>query len=405
MRSREPLIEWVARFWYLVIPVAVALGIFIDWAAESLGPTFGTMSVLSDDPWTYLERWEEIRSGDTPYTDMTFEHLPLTLLMLVLAGVVADFFDIRYVTVFTSITAVLAFGTAYAVYRIGLNLGDRRAVARLIILMTPLLPLVLFRTDLVPVMFAAFAMLAWISGRGSQGTASAMAGILAKGWPVLLAVSEWWRGRRVRAVVLSVFCLGLAVFLMLLPGFQSGRAFSGIHQETVLGSLMLFWRHVTGADLGIIYEAGAIYLKASSWELVANLAIGAVLGLWALTGMRRSNFNWRGAHVLASALTLSLVVGSPLLSPQFLVWPVAFLALVAGRRVLILSTAVSGLTIFLIGFWANEAAWWSALLVVRNVMLVALAFVVARSAAMGHRHLDWAPIEESRPLEPAGVGD
>jgi hypothetical protein len=208
------------------------------------------------------------------------------------------------------------------------------------------------------------------------------AGILAKGWPVVLGVVEWWRGNRARAALLAVFTAILALTLLALPGFQSGRSFSGVHQETLAGSLVLVWRHLTGTDLAIVGHAGAVYLEVGTWAVVLNLAVGGVLGVLALGGLRRE-FTWRRGHTVLAALVLAIIVASPLLSAQFLIWPSAFLALVAGRRFLAVSVAASILTVVLFGFWDREALWWALTLLGRNVLVLTLAAMAVAAAASG----------------------
>jgi hypothetical protein len=359
----------------------------VEFGIRTLSEWVGTIPVLAGDPWVYMDRWIDFRTGDTPYTEMEFEHFPLVLVLIALTGVISDLTGINYWNTFAGMAAMMAVLTTFAVSRTGSLLGDDKAVPRFLILLAPLLPLVLFRTDLLPTLMAALAVPAWLAGRNGRGVLATVGGILSKGWPVVLVAIEWWRGRRLQAAALAGFCLAVVAGLVLTPGFQSGRSFSGIHQETLVGSVLLFGRHLIGFDLGIFQDAGATYVEAATWLAMLNLAIGSAIGLWALTGVRHE-FTWRRALVMLSALTLALLLASPLFSPQFLVWPIAFLALVAGRKFMVLFTASSVVTILYVGFWDDTAFWWQTLLVSRNALFAFLAVVTAMAAARGDERID-----------------
>lgn len=380
VRRQDAIRSWAARFWYPAALVAVTVGFFAQQLIGAAGHAIGTLPVLGGDPWVYLDRWEDIRSGLIPYTQMEFEHLPLSIVPIVLAGLVADFTGIPYWNTFTGVAIVMTLATTFAVQRTGLALDDDSVVARFLLLTIPLLPLVLFRVDLLPVMCVAFAMFAWISGRDRSGRLWAMGGILAKGWPMVLVATEWWRGRRARATGLLSFTVAMVLGLVLLPGFQSGRSFTGIHLETVVGSLLLIGRQVTGAELGTLPDAGALYIEAAPWMVVVNALFGLGFAAWALRALK-GPFSWERANLLAAALTLAMILASPIFSPQFLIWPVVFLAISPVRRSTGLFLAVALVSLLYVGFWDHTAYWWSIVLLGRNVLFVILVAVVAGAAA------------------------
>jgi hypothetical protein len=384
--EKLPAAGFVERWWLVLLMVAVVAAVMVAVVASDLGDRLAVGSVLHGDPPLYEERWEDMASGAIPYVDMVFEHLPLTIVPIAGAALLRDLLGVDYSTAFTLLTAILVIATTAVVRGTARSLGEPAAGTRFLILIVPLLPLLLFRNDFLPVLCAAIAVSAWVRGRELTGVVGAAAGVLAKAWPVALVVTEWWRGNRARAVMLTIFTAVLMAALLSLPGFQSGRAFAGVHEETIAGSLVLLWRHITGTDLGIVLHAGAWYLKVGAWAAALNLAIGAGLGIWALTGVR-ADFTWHRAHTMLSALVLALVLASPLLSPQFLVWPMAFLAIVIGRRPLIIATVTSIATIVLFGIWDPQAVWWSISLLGRNALVVALAVIAARAAATGKERI------------------
>ncbi len=382
MRSQTPFVPWVARFWYLGVIVVISIGFYVRLAVDTIGQVIGTDPVLGGDPWTYLKRWESVKEGLIPYLEGEFEHLPLALVLIVMVGLVADLTTIPYWNVFAGFAMVMTWATAYTVRNTGLRLNDDTAIFRFLVLAGPLMPLVLFRTDVLSTMLASMAILAWVAGQENRGMAAVQGGVLAKGWPVVLAVSEWWRGRQARAALIVAFTMSLTTFLILTPGFQSGRAFRGIHLETLVGSILLFVRVLSGDTPGTFHDAGALYLTAGGWQVAINVAIGTVFGLVALRALRH-RFSWRRAHILGAALTLAVILGSPLFSPQFLIWVVPFLTLVAGPRTIKLWVAMTLVTILYVGFWDVPSLWWSAALLARNILFVILAVEVTRSAVAG----------------------
>jgi hypothetical protein len=376
----------IARWWPALLGLAILGAIILEASTAALGDVFGTRSVLAGDPPLYETLWNEITAGSLPYADLVFEHLPLVILPMGAAGILRDTIGLDYTVGYAMVAAALLTWSAAAVGRTGRALGRDDAIGYYLVLVAPLLPLVLFRNDILPVLCAAIAVSAFVRAGETAGIVATTAGILAKGWPFVLVVTEWWRGNRTRAWVLTVFTAAMFGTLAALPGFQSGRSFEGVHQETLSGSIVLLWRHLTGADLGIVGRAGAVYLDVGGWAVLLNLAVGGGLALWALRGLGMA-FTWHRAHTMLGALVLALILASPLLSAQFLVWPAAFLALVIRRRPLLVATAASTVTTVLFGFWDHEAMWWSITLVGRNVLVLALAVMVALAAASGREQI------------------
>lgn len=384
--AKLPPARLVGRWWPMLLLLAVLGALIVEALTASLSEVFGTDSVLAGDVSLYEMRWKLITDGFIPYVDMVFEHLPLAIAPIGTAGVLSDLTGIDYSLAFIFVTAGLLFWTTAVVARIGRDLGAEESLGRFLTLVVPLLPLVLFRNDILPVLCSAIAISAWVRGREITGILGTAAGVLAKGWPIVLGVTEWWRGNRVRAVLLAIFTAAVVATLLALPGFQSGRSFSGVHQETLSGSIVLLWRHLAGSELGIAGHAGAVYLDVGRWAVLLNLAVGGALGLWALSGLRMG-FTWGRGHTMLAALVLALILASPLLSAQFLIWPTAFLAVVARRRALVVSVAASLLTIVMFGFWDREALWWSITLLGRNALVVVLAVLAVRAAASGREQI------------------
>jgi hypothetical protein len=191
--------------------------------------------------------------------------------------------------------------------------------------------------------------------------------LLSRSFPVLLF-----------AALVAVALVGS---LVALPGFRSVRSFSGIHTDTVVGAWLTLFRSLAGEPVRRLDAAGAIYVEAPAWTLVVGLNLG--LAIAALALMRISPPVTReAAFALSGALTIALLLASPLLSPQFILWVVPFLALHRDRRVHVLGFAVVALTaLFMLGWdpLYEGRLWWVPVVHLRNVALLVLGVAVAWS--------------------------
>jgi hypothetical protein len=347
---------------------------------------------LAGDPGIYRSRMALLFDGNLPYVDFFFEHLPFTILPMGVAWLLGGAFgDVAYTVIFALLMAVCLWITAVLVERLGERLSHERAGFRWLAVAAPLFPFILFRSDPFPVVFASAALLALVEGRERRALWMECAGILAKGWPVVLAVPEWWRGRRLRATVLVVTAAGLIVGLVALPGFSQARQFEGIHSETLFGAAFTLARFRSGSSLELISDAGATYVAVPSWVVPISLTVGIILFGIALTRLR-SGFSWNASVRLVAATLVALMVASPLLSPQFMLWPTPFLALHHNRKVRGTAIAVSALTLIYMLGWNpgfEGDLWWVGVVNLRNLVLLVLGALTAwtvsgSQTSMGH---------------------
>lgn len=339
---------------------------------------------LAGDPEIYRSRMALLFDGGIPYVDFFFEHLPLAILPMALTWLLGGAFNALFYTVIFGVLMGLCLAISLRdVGRLGRRLGVAGAEMNWLAISAALFPIVLFRYDPFPTLLAVAALFAFVVGRDRAGVWLTTGGILAKGWPVVLSLTEWWRGRRWRATGLFALAAATFAFLLTLPGFTQARVFSGIHSETVFGGLFTLVRLRSGASLELITDAGATYVTVPTWAAAANLTLGVVvlaLALYRSTGV----FTWGSAVRLLAAATLAILLGSPLLSPQFLLWPTPFLALHSDSVVRRLAIAASVLTLIYMLGWNpgfEGDLWWVGVLNLRNLVLVALGVVAALSVA------------------------
>jgi hypothetical protein len=109
------------------------------------------------------------------------------------------------------------------------------------------------------------------------------------------------------------------------------------------------------------------------------MSIGVALLVLALYRVERKH-TWEGSMRLLAAALVALLVASPLLSPQFVLWPTPFLALHPSRGVRITALATSLLTLVYMLGWNpgfEGDLWWVGVANLRNVVLVVLGVLTA----------------------------
>jgi hypothetical protein len=335
----------------------------------------------------YAKYGEAISRGDVPYRDFTPEYPPLALAPFVPPALVTADAD-AYRAWFEVEMAVCGAGVVAVVAAAG------GSVALAALFPLALGTVVLTRFDLWPTLLAAAALLALLRGRDRLGAVLLGAGIAAKLWPAVLlplAVAWAWRRRGRRegllcgALCVAVVAACYAPFLVLAPdgvAHSLGRQLSRPLQIETLGSGFLLVAHrVAGLQIAWKSEAGSQNLVGTLPDVLAALQsvlqAAALLLVW-----------WRFARGridllrAASAAVVAFVALGKVLSPQFMIWLVPFVALVGGLEALLLAAALAATQVwFPFRYWDlvkqfDPLASWFVLL--RDLLLVALLVVLLR---------------------------
>ena len=261
-------------------------------------------------------------------------------------------------------------------------------------------PVELTRFDLWPSVLAFGALAAFLAGRGRLGAGVLAAAVATKLYPVVLvplaAVWVWRRGgRRALAWCGGIFAgVLLALFLpffVLSPGGVAdsvGRQLARPLQIESLGAAMLVELHnLAGTGLGIESTHGSQNVAGSLADGLAGattaLQLGALVAVW--IGFARGPANAERLVRYAALALVVFVAFGKVLSPQFMIWLVPFVPLVAGRRGLA-AAGLLAVALFLTQRWFPNRYWdyvlhfdegltWTVL--ARDVVLVALAGVLA----------------------------
>ncbi|WP_334145004.1 glycosyltransferase 87 family protein, partial [Rhabdothermincola sp.] len=331
-------------------------------------------------------RYETITSSDGwPYRDFEVEYPPVTLAVLELV-VGQDHLDTLTRLAVSQLVADLAVAAL-----LGWGWGRRSAVAYLL-LGTPmvLFPFPYLRIDLVSVLLAVLGLaLLRRAHEISAGTSLALA-VLAKLWPLAvlprLLVERRWRAL---ATVVVVGSLGTAIWLGLggIRGVEQVVSYRGARGWQI--------ESLPGAVLHLL-DPAASRLEQGAWRtgtpmpgwsrpLLTLASLSTVVAAWWLVGRGPD----RSPRVLDGVAPLAAVVGllvfSPIISPQYVVWLMPFVAIAAahGERVLgWLGLAVSALTTFILAsiHAQIEGRLYAMLpILVRNGLLVAMLVLALRT--------------------------
>ncbi len=398
------------------LPLAglVALGVLLWMVPLQLG--WYQDGAITDIP-VYREAAEQMASGAVPYLDFEFEYPPGAAGIFLLAWP----WPLSYGTSFSALmlaallaTALLAVATARA-----LDLGEARVItAGVGVVVAPLLvgSLVETRFDLVLAVALAALLYGAASGRFTVAWGALAIGALVKLVPLalipILLVYHWHRDGPRRAVAgaggaVAAFVLVWVPFIALSP---SGTLdFAQYHLDRPLqiestGAAYMLGLHAL-ADIGLSVETSfgsqnlvgagpdAISAISTAVLIVLVVAIAVALAL-ALRGTRPPGD--ARLFVAATAATIvALLVAGKVLSPQFLLWLLPVMLLIAGPTGWTAIGVTAGALILTQAYFPGM--YWDlvdletvpiSILVVRDLTLIALLVMawprprIARSPSM-----------------------
>ena len=386
----------------VLLTVAVGLGLLTaSWGALHL-PPFDRYQII-DTP-VYQEYGEAMAAGQVPYRDFGLEYPPgaLPVFWLPTLGPAE-----HYRSIFEALMWICAAALLVIVARSAAALGasPRRLLAIAVAL--GLFPLalgsvVLTRYDLWPAALAAAALAAVLMGRARLGLAVLGIAVAAKIYPLvllppLLIYLARKYGRREAAIGLGAFAAALAVivvpFALIAPDGlwdSVSRQLDRPLQIESLGASLLLAAHQLGLyEPTVVSTHGSQNLSGSLPDALATvqtvLQAAALVAVWALFARGPAS---AGRLVAACAGSVVVFVAfGKVLSPQFIIWLVPVVPLVAGR-VGLAAAGFLGAALISTHLWFPTRYWdmvdlqpvgWVVL--VRNVLLVALAVVLAVATA------------------------
>ena len=347
---------------------------------------------------------EAIAGGAVPYRDLRLEYPPGAIPTFLLPAVGPD---AAYVTFYRLLSATLAVVTATLAALLAAEVVPRpRRVAAAALSVgaasAALGSFVLFRFDFWPTALVLAALLLIVRGRVLPGVIALAVAALVKIYPLallplaLLYVERRF-GRRLAIRALLVFCgVGLVVLVPFALIDHVGLVLSiqtqmnrHLQLESGLASALLAAHHVASYEPNLFFDAGSWNVQGPLADRLASLhsilQAGAVVFVWAAfarSARGNGELVLASAAVVASAAFLGKVV-----SPQFLLWVVPLVPLLAGRVALAASALLAGALVLTGLLYPDRYAGLLALeggpatlLVVRNLLLVAFTALLLASA-------------------------
>ncbi len=351
----------------------------------------------------YKEYAEFVRAGHIPYSHQQLHPLAYPPAALV-PWLLASYMRWSYATSFTILMGLCGAGCigfiATTLRRVGSSSG-RVWAALLLFAVSPLVLGSLFGTryDLWPTLLALGGLAALVRERPILSGALLGLGFAAKLWPGVLlplAIVHLWRRRGGSALAAVSFAVVAAAcfvpFAILEPhglwSSISGQFDRPLQIESLGAAVLMAAEHLGMAAHTTITSHGGQALTGRGAGIAADIStaveIFAVVGMW--IGYARRRAHSPEALLMAAAATVAaLVAFDKVLSPQYLIWLVPFVALASGRAG-IAAAAFLLLALGLTQTWFPWSYWnlatghespWVWFLLARDLALVALAAVLA----------------------------
>ncbi len=354
----------------------------------------------------YREYGLRLLQGSIAYRDFHVEYPPLALAPMILPLLVAPpggLTEADYLWRFTLMEGVLAAGGGWLIYRT--TGASRTALVWWAALVAVSWASVALRYDLWAVLCVLVAVLVVDRRPGAAGVALGL-GTMLKLYPiaVLPVLCVWAIARRDRPglVRLLVGCSSVVVLVMAAAWALAGpdslqwlsyQADRGLQIES-LGAGLLMGLHVLfGQPVDVGRGFGTIQVESSGSDLfvaASPIVLVVLLGVVVLVAFRRFRLDAdrlgrvvpRPSIVLASVAAISaLLVGSKVLSVQYVIWLVPFAPFLPVRmRWLVLAIAALSTAIYTVdypGLMQLEPPWILALVVRNGLLAVLLAWLVA----------------------------
>lgn len=254
----------------------------------------------------------------------------------------------------------------------------RTAVNRYLVLVGLVLPLSLFRLDHLTVLLAVVGLALARRRREALGGAMLGLGVLGKLWPAALVAVRPRQDWRFVISAVTVTVLGTIIWVGLFGAnavsqVLSYRGATGWHVESVVGSLVRLLEPGEPAMIAGAWRVG----ESSMTATVALFVLGVVVlrRCWRLGALPERNLG----------VVTGLLVVSPLLSPQYMLWVCALAALMPPkphrRCVLPLVATAAILTMVSSAMYADVLLGTPlgvATMAGRNLCLVVLAALLLR---------------------------
>ncbi len=362
MKQRLRPRNGTGRSWRRLFTIATVAGVALAWIglAIALFPRVGRWH--AQDLTLYRSAASHVLDGQVPYRDFSLEYPPLALFPLTLParligrGALPPRFALAFLISNALWAAALALCTWLMARRWLTPERTLTAVAMFVLVVFVGVPVFPWRFDLFPALLSALALLLTMERRPATAGVCLAAGIATKLYPVVLApvIVVWHlargdRGGAVRfAGVTCIATLGIFTpFWLAAPAeffsFLRYHELRGLQIESVPAGLLMLGHALGLGQVGIVENFGALHLLSPASRavmpflfptFVVGLSAVALLGFGRLRRERivtgRPCDETLIGYALASVLIFMLT--NKVLSPQFLIWLLPFVALLPGSQ-------------------------------------------------------------------------
>ena len=330
--------------------VALAVGEYaaMRMAERSGLPIFANLEpalVFSDVP-LYHEHANRAFAGQVPYRDDPIEYPLLALPFLFAPRLIARTKAAFVVAFAAEMLLCDAAIIALVAWRVAQTSGPAKVPAALGWLsasFAAIAPFVMGRYDAVPALLGFASACSWFGSRPALGGALAAVGALVKiapgavALPGIAAEMADLRRSRGRGAVAFALVLGVGIACWFAIGGAGAIAAIRYHSDRGIevGSLpsgLLWVRAIwTGDPVRLSYDHQSLNLIARGSEVASSLAFPIQL---AFLGIAVASFYRKGMRQpfrVAGAAVLGFAIGGKVLSPQYLIWVLPFVAAMTGR--------------------------------------------------------------------------
>jgi hypothetical protein len=383
----------------LLLATHVAAAFFLSRQGPPPAPSSWRIAFYSD----FDRESEIVTEPGRPYRDFQVEYPPLVIVEL--KGLVGQSeADTLHRFAWTQLVLELA-----AIGALAWAWGEM-VVLSYLVLTLPLVafPYVFTRTDMLSVTLATLGMAAVKRRASSQGAGFLAISLFAKVWPIVLApvlivrretrALAWWLALALAGGLAWVVWGGIDGPIQVL----TFRHAHGWHIESLIGSI---WHALTEASP--VNSSGSARVGDAPVFATVLLGVAVVLvvaRIWMLAS-RHANDERALFGVAPLAALAVLLVGSPLFSPQFVVWLMPWAAITAaagpGRSrnhvalggLTFAVAAATGISYFNYNPLLRHVTSAELLLVARNALVIAIAVVGWRILAARGADSTGEPVE------------
>ena len=399
IRRTRNIIAGISHKWQLAIFVAVHILIL----AALFNTVYKSTFVFSG---LYFGYASQIMDGGFPYRDFALEYPPFSLLFFILPRLAAPTWQI-YSIWFQAEVIIFDLIGLLVIYSIAKRLG--KAPWKMLSIYTVGLlavgPIIGQQFDIFPAVMVLLSLYYFWLGKHKTAWALLALGAMTKIYPVVIApifLIYYIRNHqyiRIRDGIITFAAVSLAIalpFLIMSPdgflNFFSYHAQRGIQLESTYSGFLLVADKLDLTSVSVVHNFGSYNVSGQLADTCVTISnylpvVLLFIAYWIIykrMNLGKPDIARMGAYSLLAVLIL--LISSRILSPQYLIWLIPLLPLLAGRwryPIWILFVITGALTYYIFPWHYTELAQYNsgaiAVLMSRNILLIVMAVLAGVS--------------------------